>query len=718
MSLLPAVGMVIQHAGAEGVCKERILWLDRAADLAVLIALDDESALPRPISAKDLDKRWRNSELTQAPDDFAHLAALTVKHVKRRDQNYAAIESIVNDEPRCYDKRIRAGMLTRQAQLSKRGRNTLIRDLRRYWQSGKQKNGLATNYSRSGGKGERRILEHGKKPGRSTIFEKNGITDRGLPITPELAKVIDAYYKKHVLKRNPLTETGAYELMIAEKASVTQTASTGQKYTEPLPENRRPSLRQFRYYGSREYGLALRKKAQDGAEAYEQTMRPVLGNSSLVMGPGSAFQIDATETDVELVNSILRERPIGRSNHYFLTDAFSGLIGGMYVGLEAPSVLMVRQTLANCASDKVAFCAKYDIPIEESEWPCHHLPESIIADRGEVIAKAVDAIVDELNLRITNLPAYRPDWKAFVEGSFAHANRLLHGLPGAIRRDSEGPRGPDAKLEAVLDIFADTQLLIHFVITHNKTHVLKNHPFDLFEIQENVRPRPLDLWRWGMLHRSGALRILPDDAIRRLLLERGEATVSGYGLTFGDADYDCSIARDQEWFQRARSKGKWKVQICFDRRNTEYVYLLQDRGPLIACPLLRRDRQMIGLSLEDIQDYQQFLKLRNAQLREEELAGKVNLQARKEEIVEDQLKRKRDRKKTAPPVSKSQAHQGVREHRNEERARQNAQIHREQTTDSAANAPQAPTAAMPVSLAERRTSKQLQALRERRQEKG
>jgi len=203
------------------------------------------------------------------------------------------------------------------------------------------------------------------------------------------------------------------------------------------------------------------------------------------------------------VNSILRERPIGRANHYFTTDAFSAAIAGIHVALESPSVLMVRQTLANASSSKVAFCKQLGIAIEEEEWPCHHFPSSLIADRGEVIAKSVDIVVDELQLKVTNLPAYRPDWKPFVEGNFALANHVLHTLPGAVRRD-DTPRKKDSRLEAVLDLFGITKVLAEFALYYNPHHILKNHPFDRFEIQSNVRPRPLDLWRWGVLHRSGA----------------------------------------------------------------------------------------------------------------------------------------------------------------------------------------------------------------------
>jgi hypothetical protein len=165
------------------------------------------------------------------------------------------------------------------------------------------------------------------------------------------------------------------------------------------------------------------------------------------------------------------------------------------------------------------------------------------------------------------------------------------------------------------------------------------------------------------------------------------------------------------------------VPICFDRRNLNYIYLLPEgRRPLLACPILRRDEQMIGLSLEDIQDYQQFLSYRDALMREEQLAGKVDLQARTQDVVEEQRKRTRDRKKVAPAPSQSATRGGVRAHREEERARHNAQVHHDlpKPETPAARPPQgdpAPPAAAPASLDDYRQSRRLKLLRERRQGK-
>ena len=323
-----AVGLVVRRMrrGRALSQRERILWLDRTSNLAVTIALDNDKAIPEVAVPRELDRLWASGDLVQVPDDYAYLATLdTSKHQKRCERNWAAIESIVTAEPSCYDPPQRAKLLTTAEKASKRKRDTLIRDLRRYWQAGKQKAALATHYDRSGGAGASRDFEGRSKPGARGIMEIHGHVERGIPVTKEIADLFTAYLKKYVLRTRPEKLSITYDHLCKDHFSARKKTPAGRLIVELLPLDRRPTLRQFRYYAQKHHNISERKKAQDGIEAYEQTLRPVLGNSSKdVMGPGDVFQIDATETDTYLVNSIRRERVIGCATHYFMTDVYSG----------------------------------------------------------------------------------------------------------------------------------------------------------------------------------------------------------------------------------------------------------------------------------------------------------------------------------------------------------------------------------------------------------
>ena len=56
--------------------------------------------------------------------------------------------------------------------------------------------------------------------------------------------------------------------------------------------------------------------------------------------------------------------------------------------------------LLNAATDKVKFCKQYGIEIEEKDWPVHHLPETIIADRGELEGGNIENLINTLNIKV------------------------------------------------------------------------------------------------------------------------------------------------------------------------------------------------------------------------------------------------------------------------------------------------------------------------------
>lgn len=73
-----------------------------------------------------------------------------------------------------------------------------------------------------------------------------------------------------------------------------------------------------------------------------------------------------------------------------IVDVYSRIVTGIYVGLEGPSWFGAMMSLDNMVADKMEFCKQYGIDITEEQWPTYHLPEIIIADRGEFEGYAVD----------------------------------------------------------------------------------------------------------------------------------------------------------------------------------------------------------------------------------------------------------------------------------------------------------------------------------------
>jgi putative transposase len=239
----------------------------------------------------------------------------------------------------------------------------------------------------------------------------------------------------------------------------------------------------------------------------------------MAFGPGSHYQIDATIGDIFLVSSFDRTRIIGRPVVYLCVDIFSRMIVGFSVTLEGPSWLGAMLALDNVVTDKVAYCAEYGITISAREWPCHHLPKSIHADRGQFEGFDADRLPNSLGVDVHNTAPWRADWKGIVERNFGIANEtVIHFTPVAVPRPHK--RGdPDYALKAVYTLDDFRKLLICYIKDYNLNHYLKKYPMDEFMIADKVERYPIDLWEWGIANRSGSLRVMPQEIVRLKLTD-------------------------------------------------------------------------------------------------------------------------------------------------------------------------------------------------------
>ena len=103
---------------------------------------------------------------------------------------------------------------------------------------------------------------------------------------------------------------------------------------------------------------------------------------------------------------------------YIVVDVFSRMIVGIYVGFEGPSRVGAMMALANAASDKVEFCARFGIEIGEDYWPCKVLPDVLLGDRGEIASGLIETLINNFQVHVENATPYRADWKGIVEQRF------------------------------------------------------------------------------------------------------------------------------------------------------------------------------------------------------------------------------------------------------------------------------------------------------------
>lgn len=620
---------------------ERILWVDSCAPFIYVIDVLSSEGLPKVRKLNEVISALEDGLAIKMQED-PYTRIVNEKDIKasdreKRDKAWEIIASIINLEPDIFQREYRGPLIKRLVEEHDISYATLYKYLRRYWQRGKNKNALLPDYYNSGGKGKRKNLGD-KKIGRPK--KNKDLIGPGINVNEETKKIfrlaINRYYD--CPKEDSLTS--AYQKMIKEFYCEDYRFENGVKKPVAIPIDQIPTLTQFRYWYEVEQNIEKSLKARKGEKKYNLNHRAVLGKSDTeIIGPGSKYQIDATIADIYLVSRFNRNWIIGRPVIYAVIDCFSRMITGLYIGLEGPSWIGAMMALANAFTEKVSYCKEYGIDINDEDWPCFHVPQAILGDRGEMESRNADTLVNGLNIRIENTPSYRADWKGIVEQYF----RIIQGyvkplVPGYIDVDFQTRGGPNYRLDAKLDIEQFTKIIIKCVLYHNNTHWMKKYEANEMMIEDDVDPIPRELWNWGIVNRSGKLKSYPQDIVKLNLMPVNSATVTEKGIKFKKMYYSCSKAIEENWFVRARNKSSWTVNFAYDPRNMNYIYIKSDDSKeFLKCSMLDT-RKYADRTFDEIEYLFQHEKLKLDRNAGPILQSKIDLLSEIENITKAAIK--------------------------------------------------------------------------------
>ncbi len=635
----------------------RILW--RNKDTAYWININDRSALPEPISVEDLIKLLQDKDIHFVADPheqfvLAPPSKTTDWGKKVQTSAWEMISDYVKQEPEIYSRSGRGQIVQNIMSKHETTKQTVYSKLRLYWQRGQSPNALYPDTSKNGGAGKTKHAGD-KKRGRPRTVSP-GI---GININEHVGNVFRTTIKAHYLNTDGKTLQFTYlKALIAlgidsSKVSKEQLAAVA------------PTYEQFYHFVQKEIGVVEKTRKRVGDIQYNKDFRPTLGTSaSGVMGPGSLYQIDATIGDVYLVSENDRSKIIGRPVIYIVIDVFSRLVTGVYIGLEGPSWVSAMSALANTMVDKVAFCAKYGIHIEQDEWPVTGKPEAILGDKGEMYGRTVEIMSEALNIDIQNTPSYRADWKGIVERHFktlqATFKPYTEGyVTGTI---SKKRAGADYRLDAELTLRDISRIIIHCILEYNNSHAISNYDPDK-DMPPDLPHNPRDLWNWGIQNRTGKLRNVNEDIATVNLLPHKEATVTEEGIKLFKCLYSTSIALNEGWFHRI-SAGPKKVLVAYDPHITNRIYLRPEGkyDQYIICDLTERSREYRDLTFWDVWRINKIKTKTAATARLIKTIGQLSLDEKIKQITNEARKQKPD----TSLVSKTSRTQGIRDNRSNE----------------------------------------------------
>lgn len=507
----------------------------------------------------------------------------------------------------------------------------------RYWQRGMNKNALLPDYINSGAKGKERNLAN-NKVGRPKRVDYYGQIEEGINITDNVKRHFDIAICKYFRNNKKISLKEAYTLMLRDFYSDTYKQDNIIEH-KVWDKARIPTYNQFYYWFKKTENIQKDIIFRESEKEFNLKHRALLSNSKQETdGPGTRFQVDATIADIYLVSSLNRNRVIGRPIVYAIIDVYSRLITGIYVGLEGPSWIGAMMALDNMIADKVEYCKQYDIEIAEEQWPCKHLPEIIIADRGEFEGYSVENLINNLNVKIENTSPYRGDLKGIVERSFRTTNeKIKHKTPGAIQKEFRKRGDRDYRLDATLTLEEFTRVYINIVLHHNNK-VIDKYPMEKEMIEDEMVPTPLSLWNWGIKNRKGRLKTVDREILRLNILPKGKASVSRAGIRFKSLYYSSDKAIKEQWFVNLKIRN---IEVVYDPRNMNKIYIPYNNGlDYYECYLIDTSLQYKDCLLEEIIFNEEFTsELKEKHLREQ-TQNNIDLDKEIKKIVKEAQKEK------------------------------------------------------------------------------
>ncbi len=308
--------------------------------------------------------------------------------------------------------------------------------------------------------------------------------------------------------------------------------------------------------------------------------------------PGQRFEIDATIADVHILYPYSKKERLscGRPVVYFVVDTWSSMVVGFHVAFDGPNWAGATQALYNAFEDKVEFCRRWGISIDREQWPCDHICEQIVWDRGgENTDKHLTAILRaKIGIRLMKLNAYhRGDAKGTVEKMFdivlKKAIKFVAGVVSKIVRkeDQDPSRSPALTYEKFM------QRIIKVILTKNNNSIKKDsHNFEMEAT--GIEYTPLDIWNFGRDSTSDRPKV-SKDRIRFALLPDGDAVITDKGVRFRGLMYSSAEVEKWQWLDKAKNFGHYKIKIRYMDATTNHIWYFDENSKrMIRLDLLDR----------------------------------------------------------------------------------------------------------------------------------
>jgi hypothetical protein len=319
--------------------------------------------------------------------------------------------------------------------------------------------------------------------------------------------------------------------------------------------------RRIRIRGTHHYDLNERARPGQGVSA--------------AYSAGLVGSADATIWNVELVSDLPGAELIGPPVVFRIRCKDTGELLGIGISLENASWMGMGTAIANCAEDKVAFCAKYGITIGPDDWPVRGVPSAIEADCGETDNKKPYRFIRRTKCELRNLPPARPDLKPGVESDFNTLQVWLNeSTPGAIIKAYEDKTFQQWRLGARMTLKA---FIRHLLLEELKRMHTPREGLALPArmTADGADSSPHSMYQWCVENNAGGMRLFAEDDVKLSVMETDNGSVTDQGLVFKQLRYLAPELDMAQALDYARRHGRRTLKIAYDPRLVNHAYILQ-----------------------------------------------------------------------------------------------------------------------------------------------
>ena len=380
------------------------------------------------------------------------------------------------------------------------------RDLNKYIFGLGLRAALRPFYTQCGAPGKTK--ESAQKTGRPNRAATRGLVEHEGQNCDEYAR--HAFMQGWAKYKKPrVSDEQAFRKTLEEWFAESERWEGGEHICDIKPEALRYTIHQFRYWGQQGKDALTARQIERGEtpskRQHLRRMNPKRGRTTSI---NSSATIDSTPTDVVLVSAASRQVPLKAPWRTEVVGDAVNYIWGHHVSFESPSNRTALLAVLHAAEDKVAYCARFGIKIEPSEWHAMTF-HRVIADNGEFKGDLVFDQIQDMETGAHYGAAYDAINKPAGESNHQATHRALdHTLPGATFGQRPERGEPTAVQTARLTYHEYMPELIRHVLHHNNVEKVP----DLLTLEmrrDGVEPTRRGIVEWML--RQGYVSSVPAD---------------------------------------------------------------------------------------------------------------------------------------------------------------------------------------------------------------